>query len=94
MGRAVTVCLEAHDARLAARADRLRSLDPLRVLARGYALLTDRTGHAIVSVREVDVGSPLRAMVGDGTLGVAVTSLEAGDAIEPPAMPRPREQRP
>jgi len=87
------VCLETHDARLAARADRLRSLDPLRVLARGYALLTDRTGHAIVSVREVDVGIPLCATVGDGTLGVAVTSL-AAEEVEPPAMPRPREQRP
>ena len=94
LSRAVSVCLGTHDARLAAREDRLRSVDPLRVLARGYALLTDRTGHAIVSVREVEVGTMLRASVADGTLGVAVTSVPHPEQADPPAMPRPREQRP
>jgi exodeoxyribonuclease VII large subunit len=94
LSRATRVCLEAHEARLAARTDRLQSLDPLRVLARGYALLTDRTGHAIVSVGEVDVGTALHATVGDGTLGVAVTSLAPGDDVALPAMPPARAQRP
>ena len=94
LSRAVSVCLGTHAARLAAREDRLRSLDPLRVLARGYALLTDRTGHAIVSVREVDVGTMLRASVGDGTLDVAVASVPHPEQAGPPAMLRPRERRP
>ena len=93
LSRATRVCLEAHEARLAARTDRLQSVDPLRVLARGYALLTDRTGHAIVSVGEVDVGTALQATVGDGTLGVTVTALSPGDEVGRPAMPRARGQR-
>ena len=72
----------------------MQSLDPLRVLARGYALLTDRSGHAIVSVREVDVGTPLRAWVGDGRLDVAVTAVPSLSEAGSPPMPRPREQRP
>ena len=88
------MCLRTHTARLVAREDRLQSLDPLRVLARGYALLTDRSGHAIVSVREVDVGTPLGAWVGDGRLDVAVTAIPSASEVGVPPMPRLREQRP
>ena len=93
LSRAVSVCLRTHDARLVARGDRLQSLDPLRVLARGYALLTDGSGHAIVSVREVAVGTPLNAWVGDGRLDVAVTSVPSPGETDAPATTRPREQR-
>jgi exodeoxyribonuclease VII large subunit len=59
-------------ARLDAMQGRLEALDPERVLARGYALLTDAAGHAVVSVAQVRPGEALEARLHDGRLGVAV----------------------
>ena len=75
LDRSTSVCLGTHEARLAARHDRLQSLDPRRVLSRGYALLTGPDGHAVVSVHQAGVGMPLRALLADGSLNVAVTAV-------------------
>ena len=54
---------------------RLRSVDPQRVLARGYAWLADPTGRAVTSVRQVAVGAELRAVLADGAATVQVTDV-------------------
>jgi exodeoxyribonuclease VII large subunit len=53
---------------------RLELLDPRLVLQRGYALLTDRSGRPVTSVRAAEPGDELKASLADGTIGVVVTS--------------------
>ncbi|MEO7335191.1 MAG: exodeoxyribonuclease VII large subunit [Caldimonas sp.] len=62
--------------RLRALQGRLDALDPMKVLARGYALLTDPSGRPVVSVSQAVVGARLRALLGDGGLGVEVTQRD------------------
>lgn len=71
--RAVSVALAQQHAHVRALRSRLDALDPRRVLARGYALLTDPGGHAVTSVAQVAAGALLRAQLADGSLGVTVT---------------------
>ena len=65
----------AHSQRLDALADRLRALDPQRVLARGYAWLRDPRGRPVDSVRRLANGDALQAVLGDGTADVIVTNV-------------------
>ena len=70
---------------LAGRTDRaalqLIALDPERVLARGYAILTDRQGHALTSVGALRVGVRVHARLVDGQalLDVAATAPRPGE---------------
>jgi exodeoxyribonuclease VII large subunit len=73
--RAVSAALDRARHRAAALEGRLHALDPQRVLARGYAFLDDGRGRAVSSVGEVGVGTTLQAVLHDGVLGVAVTSV-------------------
>jgi exodeoxyribonuclease VII large subunit len=61
--------------RLATMAARLRALDPKQVLTRGYAWLSDAEGRPVGSVRALAIGTPLQAVLHDGTAGVVVTDL-------------------
>ena len=74
--RDVGVFLARHEARLEATSGRLEALDPTRVLARGYALLTDRESHAVTSAAQVAEGASLTAHLGDGRLAVSVERVE------------------
>ncbi len=60
--------------RFDAAALRLDAVDPRRVLARGYALLTDPAGHPLTSVHGVRPGDALRAALADGQLDLRVES--------------------
>lgn len=53
---------------------RLRSLDPLATLERGYAIV-QRDGHVVSSVHAVRPGEPLGVRVRDGTFGVRVEGV-------------------
>ncbi len=64
-------------ARVDAAAIRLDALDPRRVLARGYALLTDATGHAVSSTMQMRAGDSLAATLRDGTAALDVRSVQA-----------------
>jgi exodeoxyribonuclease VII large subunit len=70
----------AQDARLAIAAGRLEALDPRRVLARGYALLTDASGHAVSTVRDVAIGDALAALLADGRIALTVKGAEPDPA--------------
>ncbi|HKX40781.1 MAG TPA: exodeoxyribonuclease VII large subunit, partial [Burkholderiaceae bacterium] len=73
--RAAQLSLALQRQRLAGLAARLRSLDPAQVLQRGYAWMTDESGRAVVSVREMRVGARLRAVLADGVAGVSVDEV-------------------
>lgn len=51
---------------------RLGLLDPRLVLQRGYALVTDSTGHAVVSASQASPGEALKVTLADGSLDVNV----------------------
>ena len=66
--------------RVHAAALRLDAVDPRRVLSRGYALLTDRSGQPVVSMSDALPGDALVATLADGRLGLRVTAVENGPA--------------
>ena len=78
--RASAALLGQHRQQLDGLALRLRSVDPQRVLARGYAWLADPGGRAVTSVRQVAIGVELRAVLADGAATVQVI-----DVSGPPA---------
>ena len=73
--RAAEVLLGQRRQQLDSLALRLRSVDPQRVLARGYAWLADPAGRAVTSVRQVVLGAELRAVLADGAATVQVTDV-------------------
>ncbi len=74
--RAVAVLRVQKGQHLAALAARLDALDPHRVLARGYAWLSDAQGAAITSATQVEPGQRITATLADGRLGVSVGSVD------------------
>lgn len=68
--------LEGQQLRLSNRADRLRALDPKRVLDRGYAWLIDADGTALTSVARVEAGDRVEAVMRDGSLDLAVIDVQ------------------
>lgn len=52
---------------------RMELLNPQRVLERGYSVLTTQTGQVVTSIRQAAVGTPLKALLVDGSLDVTVT---------------------
>ena len=64
--RAAPTALRSHAQRLDSLQARLAALDPKQVLARGYAWLDDGQGRALSSVRQLAVGSAVRAVLADG----------------------------
>ena len=57
---------------LAALGGRLGSLDPTRVLARGYAFVLDEQQRAVTSAHAVSAGQPLALQWSDGSAKVRV----------------------
>ena len=52
---------------------RVELLNPQRVLERGYSVLTTQSGQVITSTKQAPVGTPLKAVLADGSLDVSVT---------------------
>ena len=73
--RAVVVLQAQQRQHLAALAARLEALDPHRVLARGYAWLSDAQGLAIVSATQVEAGQRIAATLADGRLDASVVAV-------------------
>ncbi len=65
----VRACLRESRARLEGLAGRLDSVSPAAVLRRGYALVSDTSGHPLASAGAVRPGSRLRLHFADGTVG-------------------------
>jgi exodeoxyribonuclease VII large subunit len=74
--RAAHVRLLRASARLDSLEQRLRALDPRRVLARGYAWVTDADGQPLVSARLLSPGQIVHAVWADGRARAQVVDVE------------------
>ena len=61
--------------RLDALGENLNHLDPLRVLDRGYAMVTDAHGVVLRDANQVKVGTQIAITLANGQLGAEVTQL-------------------
>ena len=59
--------------RFVAQVAKLDAMSPLKVLTRGYAVVSDEDGHIIRSAGEVHPGDALTVRVSDGTFRASVT---------------------
>ncbi len=64
--------------RLTALAGRLAALSPEKVLARGYALVTDGAGAPVTAAGQVAVGDSIRIRLRNGALGAEIMEVERG----------------
>jgi exodeoxyribonuclease VII large subunit len=60
----------------------LRQLSPLRILDRGYAIVTDEAGRLLKSATGVDEGERLRIRLAEGELRAKVTGSEPAEEPE------------
>jgi exodeoxyribonuclease VII large subunit len=78
LGAAQRRMLELHRGRLAALASRLDSVSPLRVLERGYAVVTNRRDSRVVlDAGQVELGDELDIRLSRGRLAARVTARES-----------------
>lgn len=73
--RAVQGLLALHRHRLDALQGRLSALDPHRVLARGYAWLSDEAGTPLTSVSALAPGQTVRAEMADGQVSATIGTV-------------------
>jgi exodeoxyribonuclease VII large subunit len=71
--------VRARGDRLSTLAGRLDAMSPLKVLGRGYAIVTHADGRAVRDAAEVDRGDAVRVRVGRGAFRAEVTGTEDGD---------------
>jgi exodeoxyribonuclease VII large subunit len=64
--------LQLSRSRLAGLVQQISALNPMAVLERGYAIVTNQAGQAISRVRQVTPGEALEVQVSDGGFGVHV----------------------
>jgi exodeoxyribonuclease VII large subunit len=58
---------------------RLESLNPLRVLARGYSVTTDGEGRVVRDIESVTIGENLRIRLFQGALGAKVVDIQKNE---------------
>lgn len=63
-------------AQLTELSGRLDAMSPLKVLSRGYAILSHEDGNMVSAVRDIEPGEVLSAKLSDGTLRVSVLDIE------------------
>lgn len=64
---------QAQQQRTASAGLRLELLDPSLVLRRGYAWLSDASGHAVTRAAQLQAGASVRATLADGAVDLVVT---------------------
>lgn len=69
--------LEREKAGLSLWAQKLDALSPLKVLARGYAVVYGRDGNAVKCVKDAKVGETVSIRLSDGRLRADITESEA-----------------
>ena len=67
--------LTDHQHRLQTLAARLRALDPLRVVERGYSVVQTPAGMLVSDPRQLVVGQPLRLTMARGSADIALASV-------------------
>lgn len=76
--------LAARRGAVAELAGRLDAMSPLKVLSRGYAIVTRGDGAAVRAASEVSRGDALTVRVGRGSFEAEVTRVDAGDGADAP----------
>jgi len=76
LDRAVTTIFAQRRASLNAATARLQALSPLKVLARGYALVYNQDGTLLRSAGHISTGQTIRARLAEGSLTAQVTSTK------------------
>ncbi len=76
MGVLIDMQIMRAKSRLSSVSEKLEGLSPLRQLARGYAYVTDESGHGVTSASAVSHGSKLKIEVTDGEIGAQVLSVK------------------
>ncbi len=72
LGSITNHTLQLAHSHLTGLVQRMASLNPKAVLERGYSIVSNKSGTAIVRVRQVSAGEPLNVQVSDGDFGVHV----------------------
>lgn len=72
-------CLLQSKNRFAALCGKLDTLNPLKVLTRGYAAVFDRDGNAVSRVGALDLGKEISVRMADGTFDATVTDVRKGE---------------
>jgi exodeoxyribonuclease VII large subunit len=67
--------IRLRQARLAGNEDRLRSLNPLAVLKRGFAVVRRQDGAVVISIGQVQIGQDLSIHVSDGEIETKVIRI-------------------
>lgn len=67
--------VQRFDAQLGRQVAALDALSPLKVLGRGYGILTTADGHVIDSVRQASVGEKVAVRLSDGSVQAQVTGV-------------------
>lgn len=75
LGQAIALAGDRQRRRLELAAARLASVDPRGVLRRGYAWLEDGQGQPVCSVRSVQPGDEVRAVLADGQVQARVQAV-------------------
>lgn len=75
--RAARDLLARHQQRLSVLQGRLSALDPRRVLARGYAWLSDGAGTPVTSVDRLEAGQQVTAELADGTVWATIQRVSS-----------------
>ena len=61
---------------LAVASERLLSHDPRNILKRGYAIITDKKGRSVSSIKQVQLGQEINARVFDGVIRSTVNETQ------------------
>ena len=61
---------------LAVDSERLLSHDPRNILKRGYAIITDKKGRSVSSIKQVQLGQEINARVFDGVIRSTVNETQ------------------
>lgn len=65
-----------YQTRLDGERKRIEALNPLKVLARGYSIVKNKSGHVITSIKEVNLSDTLYTTLKDGTLTSEVKEIK------------------
>ena len=76
----IAAVMTAKRQRLEMDMERLELLSPIRVLRRGYGLVSSASGEVLHSIRHIEKGDTLHIMLTDGRLSAKVTRLLKGEA--------------
>ncbi len=75
MGRVFDHRISLHGSRLGGLSARLNALNPMQVLQRGYAIVSDEKGKIVSSVTEVAAGKQISVQLSDGFLKTEVKQI-------------------